>query len=62
MFEIFQGILKENKKTDCISIVVKAAEAGGRASREASREASRAESRSVQLPGTHSRHGLRPGR
>lgn len=58
MFEIFQGILKENKKTDCISIVVKAAEAGGRASRKASR----AESGSVQLPGTHSRHGLRPGR
>lgn len=57
MFEIFQGILKENKKTDCISIVVKAAEVGVREGREVSR----AESGSVQLPGTHSRPGLRPG-
>lgn len=57
MFEIFKGILKENKKIHCNSSVVKAAEVGVRVDKEASR----AESRSFQLPVTQSRSGLLSG-
>lgn len=57
MFEIFQGILKENKKIDCNSSVVKAAEVGVRVDKEASR----AESGRFQLPVTWSRPGLLSG-